>query len=48
MYAIFFGFLLFSSVCSSVLDYFAGDTFVAGDIDHIDAGREPIRSVVII
>lgn len=37
-------FLLFGSVCSSVcslvLDYFAGDAFVAGDIDHIDAGRK--------
>ena len=25
----------FSSVCSLVLDYFASDAFVAGDIDHI-------------
>ena len=37
MYAIFFGILLFSSVCSLFLDHFAGDAFVAGDIDHIDA-----------
>ena len=29
-----------SLVCSLVLDYFAGDAFVAGDIDHIDAGRK--------
>jgi len=29
----------FGSVCSLVLDYFAGDAFVAGDIDHIDAGN---------
>ena len=40
LYAIFFGILLFGSVCSLVLDYFAGDAFVAGDIDHIDAGRK--------
>ena len=33
-------FLLFGSVCSLVLDDFAGDAFVAGDIDHIDAGRK--------
>ena len=31
-------FLLFGSVCSLVLYYFAGDAFVAGDIDQIDAG----------
>ena len=40
LYAIFFGIFViwfcFSSVCSLVLDYFAGDAFVAGDIDHID------------
>ena len=44
LYAIFFGIFViwfcFSSVCSLVLDYFAGDAFVAGDIDHIDAGRK--------
>ena len=48
MYAIFFGIFgvwfclqfCFSLVCSLVLDYFAGDAFVAGDIDHIDAGRK--------
>ena len=47
LYAILFGFFViwfslqfsFSSVCSLVLDYFAGDAFVAGDIDHIDAKR---------
>ena len=42
LYAIFFGILLSGSVCSSVcslvLDYFAGDAFVAGDIEQIDAG----------
>jgi len=45
LYAIFFGIYViwfslqfsFSSVCSLVLDYFAGNAFVAGDIDHIDA-----------
>ena len=31
-------FLLFGSVCSLVLDYFAGNAFVTGDIDHIDTG----------
>jgi|GEM_PF-4144986 len=44
LYAIFFGIFViwfrFSSVCSLVLDYFAGDAFVADDIDHIDAGRK--------
>ena len=48
MYAIFFGIYViwfslqfsFSSVCSLVLDYFAGNAFVAGDIDHIDAARK--------
>jgi hypothetical protein len=33
MYAIFFGIY----VIGSVFDDFAGDAFVAGDIDHIDA-----------
>ena len=36
LYAIFFRIY----VIGSVLDYFAGDAFVAGDIDHIDAGRK--------
>jgi len=34
LYAIFFGILLFGSV----LDDFADNAFVAGDIDQIDAG----------
>ncbi len=33
MYAIFFRIY----VIGSVFDYFAGDAFVTGDIDHIDA-----------
>ncbi len=42
LYAIFFGIFViwfsFSSVCSLVLDHFAGDAFVAGDTNKIDTG----------
>ena len=37
LYVIFFGIFVIWFSFSSVLDYFAGDAFVAGDIDHIDA-----------
>ena len=38
MYAIFFRIYVIGSVFDDFAgDYFAGDAFVAGDIDHIDA-----------
>ena len=50
LYAIFFGIFViwfsFSSVCSSVLDNFAGDAFVAGDTNKIDTGGKIDKVIV--